>query len=238
MRRMVVVVVGVLAAAVVAQGALASGDGKVTLGPAGYSGPGAKRTLVTAGTAGVVLGSDDHVVICHAIGGPNGTAFNQIAPSASGVVNGHGDHEADRDVIPPFTFSDKKGSDASLAAGQNWTAANAAMYANGCRAPASAPPTDVCPNVEGVQTAVPSGMTKDASGNCVTIVTLTPSTSTITVEKIVVQTMVVKQVVTKKVKAKKKVAKKAKKKVKKAKKKIKVKGVQKKFTPRVLPHTR
>jgi hypothetical protein len=275
MRRMVAVLIGALAAAVLAQGALASGDGKLTLGPAGYDGPGAKRTLVAAGTANVVLGSDDHVVICHATGGPNGTGFVQIAPSASGVVNGHGGHEADRDVIPPFSFSDKKGSDGSLAAGQNWNSANAAMYANGCRAAGSpppptdvcpniqgtqatvpsgmskdaagncvTPPTDVCPNIEGIQSAVPTGMTKDASGNCVTVVTLTPQPpTTVTIEKVVVNTMVVKTVkVVTKVKAKKKVVKKAKvvKKVKKAKakKKIRVKGVSKKFTPRVLPHTR
>jgi hypothetical protein len=30
------------------------------------------------------------------------------------------------------------------------------------------PPEDVCPNIEGVQTSVPPGMIKDASGNCVT----------------------------------------------------------------------
>ena len=234
MRRMVAVVLAVLGAAVLAQGALASDDGKTTLGPAGYSGPGAKRALVVAGTANVVLGSDDHVVICHAIGGPKGTAFIQIAPSAAGVTKGHGDHEADRDVIPPFTFSDKKGSDTSLAAGQNWNAANAAMYANGCRSPASTP-SDACPNIEAIQAAVPSGMTQDGSGNCVTVVTLA-STPTIVVEKVIVKTMVVKKVVIKKVKAKTKAVKKAKK--AKAKKKIKVKGAQKKFTPRVLPHTR
>src|SRR4051812_17778081 len=119
MKRMVAVLIGVLAAAVLAaavlaQSALASEDGKLTLGPAGYAGPGAKRTLVVAGTANVVLGSDDHVVICHATGGPKGSGFVQIAPPASGVANGHGGHEADRDVIPPFAFSDKKGSDTSL----------------------------------------------------------------------------------------------------------------------------
>jgi uncharacterized repeat protein (TIGR01451 family) len=30
------------------------------------------------------------------------------------------------------------------------------------------PPTDVCPNIPGVQETVPAGMVKDASGNCVT----------------------------------------------------------------------
>lgn len=36
---------------------------------------------------------------------------------------------------------------------------------SGCAPP---PPTDVCPNIAGVQASVPAGMVKDASGNCVT----------------------------------------------------------------------
>src|SRR3954463_2489964 len=139
MKHLVAVSLAVLATAVLAPAALADNGGKLTLGPAGYSGPG-NRALVLAGSANVVLGDDDHVVICHAIGGPNGTDFNQIAPSAAGVVNGHGGHEADRDIIPPFTFQSKKGSATSLAAGQNWNAATAAVYANGCSAPAATPP--------------------------------------------------------------------------------------------------
>jgi hypothetical protein len=89
------------------------------------------------------------------------------------------------------------------------------------------PPTDVCPNIEGVQTSVPNGMVKDSAGNCVTPpLQLQPTPP---------QTVVVTKTIVKKVtvKAKCKCAKKV-----KAKKKIKVKGAQKKFTPRVLPHTR
>jgi len=33
---------------------------------------------------------------------------------------------------------------------------------------ASPPPTDVCPNIDGVQTTIPAGLIKDANGNCVT----------------------------------------------------------------------
>src|SRR3954470_4131936 len=169
MRQLLVLAVAVLGCAVLVQPALASDDSKVTLGPKGYE-PHGKSGLVVAGTANVVLGSEDHVVICHAIGGPRGTDFNQIAPSASGVVNGHGGPEADRDIIPPFALQTKKGADTSLASGQNWNAAGAAIYANGCNAPATPPPppTDACPNIAGVQTSIPAGMTKDASGNCVT----------------------------------------------------------------------
>ena len=225
MKHLVAAVLAVLALGVLAPAALADSDGKTTLGPAGYSGPGAKRSLVVAGTANVVLDEADHVVICHAIGGPSGSRFNQIAPSAQGVASGHADHQGDRDIIPPFTLRTNKGSDASVASGQNWNAANAAIYANGCSAPAPTT-TDVCPNIEGVQTAIPTGMSKDSAGNCVTPqLQASPTTTTVVIKKVVV----VKKVIVKKVKAKKKAKKKA---------KIKVKAAHKVVKPNVLPHTR
>jgi hypothetical protein len=93
--------------------------------------------------------------------------------------------------------------------------------------PPVTPPTDVCPNIEGVQTSVPNGMVKDSAGNC--------TTPPLQLQPTPPQTVVVTKTIVKKVtvKAKCKCAKKV-----KAKKKIKVKGAQKKFTPRVLPHTR
>jgi hypothetical protein len=252
MKQLFALAVAAFVTATLAQSALADGGSKVTLGPAGYSGPGNNRSLVLAGTANVVLGSEDHVVICHAIGGPKGTGFNQIAPSASGVAYGHGSHEGDRDIIPPFVYSSHKGDqDASLVAGNNWSAATAAIYANGCNAPASTPPTiptpptDVCPNIEGIQTTVPAGMSKDAAGNCITppVVTTVPSppiTTTTVIEKVVVEKQVIhltKKVATKAKKAKKKAVKKHK--AKKHKKvRVQVKGVRKAFKPSVLPHTR
>src|SRR3954471_18307243 len=57
------------------------------------------------------------------------------------------------------------------------------------------PPTDVCPNLEGVQTAVPTGMVKDASGNCVTPPVVQLQP---TPPQTVVVTKVVKQTVVKK----------------------------------------
>jgi hypothetical protein len=160
-----------VAAAVLAQSALAGNDHR-TLGPAGYDTPG-KSTLVLAGSPGIELGSGDHVVICHAIGGAKGDRFNQIAPSASGVVHGHDGHEGDRDIIPPFTYVDHKGNkDTSLAAGNNWSGANITLYNQGCRGERKPddgpePPKDECPNIAGNQSSVPSGLVKDASGNCV-----------------------------------------------------------------------
>lgn len=164
-----IAVVTAVVAAVFAPSALADNDHR-TLGPAGYDTPG-KSTLVLAGTGGVELGSGDHVVICHAIGGANGDRFIQIAPSASGVVSGHDGHEGDRDIIPPYTYVDHKGNrDTSLAGGNNWFGANIALYNRGCTAQRQYPPEqpkDECPNIAGNQDSVPAGLIKDASGNCV-----------------------------------------------------------------------
>jgi hypothetical protein len=257
MKHVLALVAGVLAAATLAGAALAGNDGNVTLGPSGYA-PHGKSALVLAGTANVVLGSEDHVVICHATGGPKGSNFNQISPSASGVASGHGSHEGDRDIIPPYVYESKKGDkDASLASGNNWSAATAAIYANGCSAPAHTTPDppvqqDVCPNIEGIQTAVPVGMTRDAAGNCaVTVVVQSaPPTQTVVVEKVVVEKIVVTIKTTTPAVKKVKQAKKAKKvqkakKVKKVKKakgkkraKTQVKCLRKAFGPGVLPHTR
>jgi hypothetical protein len=95
------------------------------------------------------------------------------------------------------------------------------------------PPNDACPNIEGIQSSVPAGMTKDSSGNCVTppVTPGPPVTNTMTIEKVVVQKVVVKGCVCKPVA--KKVAKKAKKKAK-----IKVKAAHKVLKPSVLPHTK
>jgi hypothetical protein len=163
-----IAVVAAVAATVLAPSALAGNDHR-TLGPTGYNTPG-KSALVLAGTGGVELGSGDHVVICHAIGGAKGDRFNQIAPSASGVVHGHNGHEGDRDIIPPYTYVDSKGDkDASLAAGNNWSGANITIYNEGCRQPDGPPeqPKDECPNVAGNQHSVPAGLVKDSSGRCV-----------------------------------------------------------------------
>jgi hypothetical protein len=166
-----IAVVAAVAATVFAPSALAGNDHR-TLGPAGYDTPG-KSALVLAGTGGVELDSGDHVVICHAIGGAKGDRFNQIAPSAAGVVQGHNGHEGDRDIIPPYTYVDKKGNkDTSLAAGNNWSGANIAVYNEGCREPRRPDdppeqPKDECPNIAGNQHSVPAGLVKDSSGNCV-----------------------------------------------------------------------
>ena len=119
--------------------------------------------------------------ICHATGSES-NPYVVITPSVSGVYHGHMDHQGDEDIIPPFTY---KGVQYS----QNWDAAGQAIFANGCRPPAppasTTPPqqhTDVCPNIEGMQTSVPTGLVKDAHGNCVAPAA-TASVHTTTVER-------------------------------------------------------
>ncbi len=144
--------------------------GQVVVGPAGYAqGPG---TLVIAGGVPVpIVGPGDHVVICHALGEANKDTYIQIAPSA-GVVFGHAGagHQIGEDIIPPFIYqpNGNQDDDSSLAEGQNWDAAHIAVYQNGCAALPPAPPTDLCPNLDGNQDSVPAGMIKDEAGDCVT----------------------------------------------------------------------
>ncbi len=166
--RKIIVAVAAFAAMAVAPVALATNPHK-TLGPAGYNTPGGS-TLIVAGPSGAVapvLGSGDHVVICHATGGANGTEFNQIAPSASGVLNGHDGHEGDRDIIPPFVYRDNQGSsDRTLENGNNWSAANIAIYNNGCQPLPPVPPVVVPPVVPPVVAVrCPEGTTPVTSSN-------------------------------------------------------------------------
>jgi hypothetical protein len=247
-------VAAVVTSAVFAPSALAGNDHH-TLGPAGYDTPG-QSALVLAGTGGVELGSGDHVVICHAIGGAGGDRFIQIAPSSSGVVPGHDGHEGDRDIIPPYTYVDHKGvRDTSLSGGNNWFGTNIALYSQGCAGQRPQdnppePPKDECPNIEGFQSAVPAGFVKDASGKCICPpVTVTVNTvpqavpEAVPVVAALPAASVVERIAQVTPKAKKKVKVKAKKAKKKVKKKAKTKAkkakkAQRARVPRVLPFTR
>jgi hypothetical protein len=51
-------------------------------------------------------GGHNPVTICHALG--NG-GYVMITPDASGVLSGHADHHGGADIIPPFSYQDKKG---------------------------------------------------------------------------------------------------------------------------------
>jgi hypothetical protein len=161
MKQVLALAVGVLAAAAIAQAAMAANDEKVTLGPSGYDVHG-KATLVVAGTANVDLGHDDRVVICRA----KKSGWEQHARPAEHAVEGK---DAAGDIVPPFVVVSNKGQkDTSMAAGQNWTAANAALYANDCSAPA----TSSAPVAPGASVSAP---------------TQTVPATTVVIEKIVVQ---------------------------------------------------
>ena len=70
------------------------------------------------------LAPSDHVTVCHATGSAR-HPFVMISPSAAGVVNGHLNHQDQRDVVPPFTFRGQLYA-------QNWTSAGQTLLANGC----------------------------------------------------------------------------------------------------------
>lgn len=72
------------------------------------------------------------VSICHATGSAK-NPYVLIHPAAAGVVNGHLGHQDARDIVPPFTY---KGQTYS----QNYDAAGAAVFANGCRPLTTVPP--------------------------------------------------------------------------------------------------
>lgn len=104
------------------------------------------------------------VTICHATG--NG-GYVIIHPNANGVVNGHYDHQDARDIIPSFTYNDH--GTTKTFPGQNLSNGGQAILDNDCVVPEGGQgggPTDICVNIEGVQTEVPAGMVRDANGNC------------------------------------------------------------------------
>src|SRR5919201_5849458 len=111
MKQVLALAVGMLAAAAIAQAAMATNDGKVTLGPSGYDAKG-NSALVVAGTANVVLNADDRVVICRA----KKSGYEQAARPAEHALSGN---DATGDIVPPFVVVSRKGEkDTSLAAGQ------------------------------------------------------------------------------------------------------------------------
>ena len=90
-------------------------------------------SLLTAvpalGASSPGLGPNSRVTICHATGSQT-NPYVMISPSVAGIVNGHLEHQDQRDVIPLFTFRGQTYS-------QNWTAAGQAFLAAGCSGPYS-----------------------------------------------------------------------------------------------------
>jgi hypothetical protein len=179
LRKLVILLTTLIVAMAASAAFAAGGNNGEVYGPAGYSGPPAATTIVATDSSAPVLTSGDHVVICHAIGGPNGTRFIQIAPS-TGVAAGHMGHEGARDIIPPFTIklgaSGNTNDDAK--SGQNWTVAGRAIYANGCAVPGTPPPPPVvvqCPEGTSLSDTI-----ENEEGAVVALVCVKEITNTVT----------------------------------------------------------
>jgi len=122
---------------------------------------------ISAGVATASKPPSHKVTICHATGSTT-NPFVSITVDVASILNGHG-HSGHDDIIPAFSYTDHHGVTHSYP-GQNLGtdyngSSGSAVLANGCVIPA--PPTDVCPNIEGIQTSVPEGDVVNADGDCV-----------------------------------------------------------------------
>ena len=107
---------------------------------------GATSAHVEAGSSGsttAALTTNDKVTLCHAAGQDGTTKFVTLTISYNAAF-GQAGHFYE-DGTPRAGHEDD--------------------YLGPCNPP---PPTDVCPNIDGVQHSVPDGMVKDEHGNCVT----------------------------------------------------------------------
>jgi len=89
-------------------------------------------------------GDSPNIAICHATSSET-NPFESITVSKTSIVKeaGHGAHEGD--IIPSFTYAEKKGDPLITYPGKNWTAEGKAIYGNSCVKPltvvAPVPPT-------------------------------------------------------------------------------------------------
>src|SRR4051794_35440965 len=70
------------------------------------------------------------VTICHATGSAT-NPYVMITPNVNGIISGHGAHQDQRDIIPPFDYN-SHGTTMHFA-GQNWDLNGQAILANGCK---------------------------------------------------------------------------------------------------------
>jgi hypothetical protein len=134
-------------------------------------------TECATGTGLTQQGNNCKITICHRDAAANkpytrNTVAIEAADGVLGNDNGQGDHYAEHtgpvyntsmsqgdnwgDIIPPIP---------GIHTGLNWTSEGQAIWNNDCAVPEV--PCDVCPNIEGNQTQVPSGYVKDDNGNCI-----------------------------------------------------------------------
>ena len=79
-------------------------------------------------------GDSPNIQICHATSSTT-NPYEPVTISKTAVVKkaGHGAHSGD--IIPSFTYAEKKGDPLITYPGQNWTTENQALYTNSCVKP-------------------------------------------------------------------------------------------------------
>lgn len=107
----------------------------LTLGACGFMAAGVATSPALATPPS---GDNSHkVTICHATGSDK-NPFVTITVDKASIIEGHGEHQDQRDIIPAFTFEKGKGDTVSFA-GLNWTASGQAIFNNSCEVPAAIP---------------------------------------------------------------------------------------------------
>ena len=130
--------------------------------------------------------------ICHATGSSS-NPYVVEHPDASGIVDGHADHQYDEDIIPSFDYTNAHGDTATYP-GQNLGPleqfggiSGADILANGCTVPT--------PNTPGVTNTVTNMQTQTVTvtqnGQTVTVFVpgATPPANVVTQERVVTQTV-------------------------------------------------
>jgi hypothetical protein len=114
-----------------------------------------------------------HVIICHRTGSESNpyvvinipwTAWSEAHSPDTGA---HPDLDARHDIMLKDPASRPGSKDGFSKDACGAAAPAAAVQPVQKTQPAPVLPIDVCPNIEGMQTGVPAGLVKDASGNCV-----------------------------------------------------------------------
>src|SRR5215210_6941756 len=138
----------------------------------------ATRTEAT-GSNGRSAEAHHHVVICHRTGSASNPYVVINIPSTawseahSPDTGSHPDLDGRHDVMLKDPASRPGSKDGFAKSSCGASAAPVVV-------PQQSQPTDLCPNIEGMQTAVPTGMVKDTSGNCVVQTTATVVQASVT----------------------------------------------------------
>lgn len=117
----------------------------------------------------VIFGGQDQTICHHVEGNGNtGNGFNIETVSVDSIVkeNGHAEHQGGQDIIPAFDYTKTvkgQGQDPDVTTNEHFPGqGDASLISTNC----GAPPVDVCPNLEGNQSEIPTGyhMGEDENG--------------------------------------------------------------------------